>query len=113
MKEIKSIDIGYNYELHIDNTYQYKIAHPHDSSKLRVEKGYFALDIDKIKSNYIELIIYLKNKNGRKYLFSNTYNLSDKNYINNIGTDATSFYNGFLEKEGLPGGEKWVYLILY
>lgn len=99
--EIKLIDIVCDYELYIDNTYQYTITNNYDLSRLRSEKGYYAFDSEKIKSDNIEITLYLKMGNGKKYLFSRKYNLSEENYIEKIKDDVSEFYDNFLEKEGL------------
>ncbi|MEE1126543.1 MAG: hypothetical protein U0L18_11545 [Acutalibacteraceae bacterium] len=98
--EIKFIN-RIDYELYIDNSYQYTITKEYDSSKRRLEEGYYAFDSEKIKSDNIEITLYLKSSNEKKYLFSRKYNLSEENYIEKINNDVSKFYNNFLEKEGL------------
>ena len=89
-----------------DYSYQYTITKEYDSSKRRLEEGYYAFDSEKIKSDNIEITLYLKMGNGKKYLFSRKYNLSDENFIEKIKDDVSEFYDNFLEKEGLLGWQK-------
>ena len=80
IKFINRID----YELYMDNSYQYTITKEYDLSRRRLEEGYYAFDSEKIKSDNIEITLYLKISNGKKYLFSRKYNLSEENYIEKI-----------------------------
>lgn len=97
LRKINSIIIIGDLEINIDNTYKFK----NSQTLIPREHGYYALDIEKIKNNDVEISIYLRNNNGRTYLLSQKYNLSDENFIEKIKDDVSKFYNNFLEKEGL------------